>query len=132
MTLNDIDTSIINRFAENYNLSDVQHENVPFDLNREAEFVRLSVVKGDSKQVSMGGASGNYFRQQGIIYVQVYTPVGLGTSLANTIAESVSGVWRNQQFDNIVCGAPDINHIGEVDGWFQLNVSCDFYVHSIY
>jgi len=132
VTLNDIDTAIINKFASEYVLSDIQYENVPFDLNRAAEFVRLSIVKGDSDQASMGGTSGNFFKQDGVIFVQVFTPLGLGTSPANTLAESISGIWRNQQFNNIVCGAPDINHIGEVEGWFQINVACDFYVYSLH
>ena len=132
MTLNEIDTAIINRFSIEYLLSDIQYENVPFDLDRDAEFVRLSVVKGDSGQASMGGGDGNFFKQEGVIFVQVFTPLGLGTSPANTLAESISGIWRNQQFNNIVCGAPDINHIGEVEGWFQINVACDFYVYSLH
>jgi len=131
MTIQDKHAIIIKRFKDNFSTTPIAYENVEFKVDTDVDWVRLSVQNGDSNQVSMGTpAVANRF--VGIIFVQIYTRAGRGTATALSIAQEVSDIWRNKQFDGITCRAPDINHLGVEGSWFQINVSCEFFYDEFY
>jgi hypothetical protein len=87
-------------------------------------FARITIQHNTGFQASFGATR---FTRLGIVFVQIFTPLGNGLKLSDEISELVlsafegksttSGVWfRNCR----------LNEIGETDKWFQTNVVCEF------
>lgn len=89
------------------------------------EWVRLTVLDGQSFMAGMGFSS-NLFRHPGLIIVSIFVPRGSGERRVNELVDSVSGIWRNAQFGEILCRAPSVEKVGESGEWYQVNVSVPF------
>ena len=71
-------------------------------------------------------------RAGGIISINIYTALAIGTRDAEQKADFVSLVFRSANFSNIICRSPRIARLGERDGWFIYNVSVDFHYDKTY
>jgi hypothetical protein len=124
--------AIISRFTDNFALTPIAHKNRKFDVNPAQDWVKLVVNFGDEVQASMGDPGNNYFRQLGVIFVQIYVRPHRGTEDMTTYTDAVNSIWRGAQFGGIVCSAPDTNDLGLVGDWYQVNVSCEFYYDELH
>jgi hypothetical protein len=114
-----------------YTTTDIEYQNIQYDLDRTKSFIRVNIFRGDAPQKTMGGPTGNTFRQLGVIVIQIFVPSDNGTKDANDIASELCTIFRNKQFDGVTCYSPGINDIGDVEGWYQINVNCDFHYDFI-
>jgi len=110
----------------------VAYPNVPFTLPGEAtEWVRFSILPGDSQQVTLGGSQ-NIHRWVGVINIGIFTRIGLGEARALELAELAAAIFRAKQLSEIRCFSPSISNLREVDGWYQATLRVPFDVDALY
>ena len=130
MSLEVLSEDIISHFNTQWaGTTAIAWPNVDFDSQIVDEFVRITVAPSTSKQATLGLTS-NMYRQFGSVYTQIFTKLNVGTDRSNQLADQVSAVWRSIRLNNIVFTAPNTVLVGNNDGFFQLNVVCDFYADT--
>lgn len=94
-------------------------------------------IRNTSSQRASIGTSPVVHRHTGLIIVQVFTDLGIGTNPGRTLADAVTEIWRDRTLtfnqyaggenEYLVCGEPALNQIGD-DGhsWFQINVTTPY------
>lgn len=91
-------------------------------------WIYISVLNGESLQVSMGGST-NYFRHSGVIMAQIFGDAGSGVNTLYGHADAFSNIFRNKIFSGVHTGSPSVQNVGmdEATGKYQINVSVPFY-----
>jgi len=121
--------AIESRLASGWSTTPIAWDNVYFSPPANSPFLRMTILFGEELQVSML----NGYRQHGIIDISVFVPVGSGTATAYSYADTLSGLFRGQQFSGISCRGAKTTRIPSLEkGWVQLNVSIPFYADTIY
>lgn len=105
----------------------VCYGNVAFDTKGKAEWVRLSIISGDSEEASVGTPSQPFHRYRGMIVIGIFTELNKGEARGRALAELAGNIFKSQKFSNILCRAPYLTVIGEEGSYFQMNVSVPFY-----
>jgi hypothetical protein len=104
--------------------------NRDFTPPKGAAWLRVSFADGDSRQITIG-ATNNFYRSVGVLYVQVFTPADTGDYEGRRLADELAGVFRSQHYDGatdevIRFRSPTIRTIG-VDGvYYQVNCEVPF------
>ena len=104
-----------------------------FDAGNTSEWVLFSVLYGEAYQASLGLAPSNFHRFTGIVTVQVYTVLDIGSKTALEYADLVVAMFTGNIIGTInKMGTAEVNIIGD-DGFnrYQVNVSCPFYYDAI-
>ncbi len=95
----------------------------------DAAWVRLAVIEGESRQVSMGQC--RTFRRVGVVAVQIFVPVGDGTGLAKSLADSVRDTFEGLTIDGVIFRATSLNPAGTQGAWVQFNANTPFQADEI-
>lgn len=104
----------------------VAHENESFDPTNLTEFVRLSIRNADGRQMTIGGGSSKY-RYRGVLMIQIFVLEGIGAGRANQIVDIISPIFRSNIISNIHFDVPAVTRMGNVRGWYQINLDTGFY-----
>src|SRR5690606_11746569 len=110
-------------FLDNWVDTPVAFENC--SMAEAVEWVRLTVLNGDSKQVTMGDDPA--FRHYGVVMVQVVIRPDVGSGRALELADKVNSLFINKVLGNLQFRIPQIKRGPQSPEWYQLNVSIDFY-----
>ncbi len=90
-------------------------------------WVRFSMKNTDGYQASIGSPGSNKFRRVGFVYIQIFQPVGQGSTDARTKADIAADIFiantlPGVTFKNVI--AKDIGPDGA--GFYQWNVTAQF------
>jgi hypothetical protein len=88
-------------------------------------WLRAAVRIGLNDLVGLGAK--RLFRFSGVLFVQVFTRIGLGTRDPNTIVDEVIRAFRAVTENGITYRTPTPNHVGRMETEFQTNILCPFY-----
>jgi hypothetical protein len=105
-TYNDIRAAIEGRIATQMAISPaypVSYQNVPFTPPNNSPWLQVFLRLGDNAYATLlpiGGAGFN--RQNGVLVVNVFTPIGAGTAANFTIAERVKDLFDRQTVSGII------------------------------
>ncbi len=102
----------------------IVHDNEKYDGDSE-EWIRLSSQVASAKQKSLG--DNPIYRYRGICYVQIFTKPDTGSGRAMEIVDMVTALLRSKTLNGITFYTPRSHKVGVVNGWYQVNVSTDFY-----
>jgi len=132
MTFLDEIKAIESRFATAWGTTTpIKYENVEYTPTPNTAWVEIHVSNGDTFQADINNDAPRY-RNLGIIGVNVYVPKGSASHIARGYCDSIAAIFRGQQFDNIVCRASSIDHIGTEGQWEIYNVNTVFYRDEIF
>ena len=101
--------------------------NAVFEPVSGTPWVRLTVLDGAGRQVTIGSPGKSCDRHDGVIALQIFTPADEGESRARWLADAAAIVFRKQAFDGITCLVPRVTAIGNEGAWFQMNVDFAFW-----
>ena len=98
-------------------------ENAPVSEPDAARWCRVSVQEGEPQRLG-----GGIQRVPGILFVQVFTPIGKGTKDGLEAADWAADAFRNTRIDGISFRTPTLTAVGaDRDGkWWQQNLDCPF------
>ena len=129
MSASAINNAVKLRWTATWTHTLTAYDNEPYTPAANTPWVRLAVRDGNSKQISLGVPSLD--RHAGIVFVQVFSPLGTGDSRARWLADKACGVFRKRDLDtttgSMTFGVPyTVAAETPGDNWFQINVLCPF------
>lgn len=96
------------------------------EMNDEVnEWIRVSIQNSKAYQASLG--SNPLFRYVGIMFIQIFTKLDIGSGRAVEIADVLTQLFRAKRIGDIVFKVPSLQKIGVSNGWYQVNVSVEFF-----
>ena len=104
-TYNDIRAAIEGRIATEMALSPsypVAYENVPFTPPNNLPWVQVKLTFGDNNYGTLQAPSVGFNRQNGLITIGIFTPVGVGAAANYTIAERIKDLFDRQTVSSII------------------------------
>jgi len=104
-------------------IGQVVFANVAYTPVQGTPYVRLTIKSGDSERLTIGARE---HRNVGLIIAQVFTPIGTGSNGGLVFADEIAAIYRDQEFDGVLCRSPYITEVGPTTDWFQINVSIPF------
>jgi hypothetical protein len=106
----------------------VAYDNKTFDAEgQNTAWVRLNVQFITGSISALGQVGDRLFRNEGLVFVQVFTPVGGGKSPNTLLATTARNVFRGVQLaGGLWFRNEGITHVGPEGKWYQQNVSAEF------
>lgn len=104
-------------------LAHVVFDNIAYVPVQGTPYVRLSIRPGNSERITIGSRE---HRTVGLIVVQIFTPLGQGTSDARVLAEQAAAIFRDQEFGGVLCRSASIQNVGQSTDWNQFNVTVPY------
>ena len=106
----------------------VAWDNLDFDAEAQNKpWVRLNVQFITGSISDLGQVGDRRFRNEGLVFVQVFTPVGGGKSINTVLATTARNVFRGVQLaGGLWFRNEGIIDVGPDGKWYQQNVSAEF------
>jgi hypothetical protein len=101
---------------------------VGFDSESQTSaWIRISVQFNQGTIASLGAPGTRNFRSFGIVFVEIYTPVGGGKSPNTVLATTARNVFRGVQLSGgLWFRDASITHVGPEATWYHQNVVVEF------
>ena len=123
----EINNSFSARLLANWSETDIAYDNIDYKPITGQEWIRCTNIPS----ITINSALGDSVIHYGIYWIQVFTPLNIGTGRAYELADMLTALFANQQFDEIVCYTADVQRTGdEGHEWFQLNVRINYWSHE--
>ena len=103
----------------------ISWQNVFVDVSSYTEFVRFNILPIESNQISMG-SDRNVYRSIGLIEVQIFTGRNEGMLRGFQLADKVVDIFDYIPINYIRSTYPSVTDVGLNQGWYQVNVSCEY------
>lgn len=105
-----------------------QYDNQDYTLPDATMWCRLTVLPGESAQVSIGAPASRRFRTAGVMTAQLFGPLGLGDKALLAMADQIVSAFRAVTVSGVTFETPSIINRGrnnQQNVW-QVNVECPF------
>lgn len=129
MSLTDEVATIRQHFSANVaSAVDLQvlYDNDPRNAPVDETWMLVSLRDGESRQIEVGVVAANTHRTSGVMFVSIFTPVGVGDSVARLVVETVKSVFRNKVIGNTSFKAVSSSVGGLKGSWWQIVVTVPF------
>lgn len=124
MSFSSLRATVETHFSNNWSHTAVEYENVPIDLAKIDEYVSLTILEGESRQVSLG-PSGEY-TVPGFVVVSIFTKRDIGTARSRQLSDHVANIFRGLKIDTVLFYVPKGITVHNKTSYFQCNVSAPF------
>ena len=128
MSLSQIQRDIETHFSNNWIETPIAYQNIAY--NEQSEFIRLTILSGKRYQASLGGTV-NVYRIPGIVIIQIFCPKDRGTKRVLVISDLIIAFLQSKVIGTVNFKTPYISFQNVVDSFYQVNVTCPFYVDNI-
>ena len=131
-TFNDVRAAIEGRIATEMANSpsvEVAYTNVLFTPPDAANWIKVQLQFNDNEYFTLRGPTSGFNRQTGILLVDIFTPVGVGTGANYTIAERVKDLFDRVTVSNVTFDAasgPFAIQPASPEAYFQTQLSVTF------
>ena len=131
-TYNDVRAAIESRIATemaNSPAIQVAYTNVPFTSPDAASWVQVQLQFNDNQYLTLQAPTTGFNRQTGVVVVNIFTAVGVGTGANYTIAERVKDLFDRVTVSNITFDAasgPTVIQPAAPEAYFQTQLSVTF------
>lgn len=100
------------------------YADLEYDPPENEPWVRLTILPGDQRQVSMGRL--RRFRRVGVVMVQIFVPAGSGDGTAKDLADSVTEIFEGQTVNGVIFRGTGLTRIGADGAWVQYNATTPY------
>jgi hypothetical protein len=129
MTQEEIHNIIRTRFktliADVHTLT-TQYDNEELSNPDNILWCRLTIKEGSTSQTSIGSPGSNIFRVVGIIYAQLFCPIGDGDKDILAMADNIADAFRGVSISGVLFKSPSVRSLGRLGSEWQVNVECPF------
>jgi len=123
MSFADERKDIESRFSTNWSTTSIAWGNADFNTPNNAEWVRFSILNGNTAYRALGGLK----RHTGVISVQIFAPANSGTNTLRGYADTIANIFDGKKFSDVVCDVASMQTIGTDDRWHQINVNIPYW-----
>lgn len=103
------------------------YDDVKGDLpSATSPWARVNIQQVFGEQTSIGDPGSRLFEHTGIVTVQVFTPVGDGLDLSDTLVEAALGAFEGKSTNNIWYKNVRAIDVGDEGDWYHVNIKADF------
>lgn len=120
------------RLASNFTDAPVAYPGVPFSQPSSGSWVKLALLPGQSKRISLG--SNAIFREHSLCLMMIFTQSNQGSDPGRIIADTLAPIFHEAIFSFgasgvIRCQVPSIDDRGATsDGhWYQINLAVPYH-----
>jgi len=90
-------------------------------------WARVTLTHVSGRQATLCGADGSQrFRREGVLFVQIFTPMGDGLTRSDSLTNVVIQAFEGQRFDGGFFKNVRVNEIGPDGDHYQVNVIAEF------
>ncbi len=114
--------SIESRLSANWSTTPIAWENVDFEPPDNSSWIRATILNGETIYDRFSSKK----RHLGIISIQIFSPLNQGASTARSYADTIKSIFDGQEFGGVSCQASSIVNVGNLNGWYQLNLNVPF------
>lgn len=131
-TFNDVRAVIEKRIADemtNYPIYPVAYANTAFTPPNDSPWLDVQINFGDNNYFTLQAPTVGTNRQSGVLVIDIFSQVGVGTSESYEIAERMKDLFDRQHLKGIIFDAasgPDQVFSRLSDSYFQVQVSISF------
>lgn len=126
-----IRSSITSRFQTQWgSTTPVKYANHSYVAQEGTTHVCIYILPAICMQVSLGDTQ--TYRTTGIITVNVYVPLNVGTKIPIELADTAAAIFRGKQFSDIQCRTPQLQIVGEIESWYVVSLDIPFYHDDSY
>ena len=126
-TINEAREAIYARFIANFTgTSNITFDNEDFDDPASGSWVRLSIRHAVRLQDTLGRSGNRSFKSGASVFIQVYTAINAGLSLADTLAREAANVFEGVSFSELDFRGALIKESGPTGKWYQTLVEIEF------
>lgn len=130
MTPQEARNAIVTRYLTEFSGQfDIALDNQPFappETGENVKWVRVSVKFTGGQQHTLGRATNRKFHKSGILFIQVFTPLGHATNDNDELAEDSLNQFEGVSLGDIWFYNGRIETIGPDGEWYQQNVTSEF------
>ncbi len=105
---------------------DVFYQNTGQKASDGTTYLSLDILYGEAERKNIGVSYRNH-RLKGFINVNVFVPRNTGSRTALGYADSVAGIFRDQNFDGVTCLSPSVRELDQNKSWLQVNIRTEFW-----
>ena len=88
---------------------------------------RVSVLTGDSVQVTSGATGSQWVETIGDVTVSLFGPLNRGVSALVALADKIVTAFTTNTDSGVTFQVPSVIILGEISGEWQVNVVCPWY-----
>lgn len=131
-TYNDVRAAIEGRVATEMASSPaipVAYANVPFTPPDSDSWIQVQIQFNDNEYLTLRGPTTGFNRQTGVVVIDIFTAIGVGTGANYTIAERVKDLFDRVTVSNITFDAasgPTVIRPAAPEAYFQTQLSVTF------
>jgi len=107
------------------------YDNFPDAKTDDTEFVRFTVLPGESIQVTTGSPGNNRFRTAGIAVASVYNKVETGDNSNLVLIDKINEAFRAVTAGGVTYRTPRVITVGRLGNWYQTNIEIPFYADTL-
>jgi hypothetical protein len=119
-------TSIEGRLSSNWTTTRIAYDNVDFNAVTGTEWIRLTILPAETNYRVLEAKK----RFNGVISIQIFSPRNKGTATIRAYADTLSGIFEDQKFDDVVCRSASITGVSQLSEWHQINLNIPFWRDS--
>lgn len=103
-------------------------QNEQFTPPNGSVWARLTILHDDSRQETLGPSGGRRFLRAGTVFVDLFAPIGSGTTTVDALATLARSIFEGVSFDGLrFPGIAIVRELGEDEfGFFQIQVEALF------
>lgn len=110
----------------------VEYDNSDYNISAGVPYVTLTIQSGPAFQADLGKPT-NTYRHNGLIIVQIHTPVDEGSAIARGLADEAATIFRTRFIGaGIITKTPDFDRIGVSGAYYQINMLIPFHRDTIF
>ena len=102
---------------------EITGENADFDAPNNSSWVRIAIQLADAFQTCINTER---YQSDGVVTVQVFTPMNTGSKTGSEIADSAMAVFKTAKLDKLEYLDFTTAFIGQDQGWWQININCSY------
>lgn len=128
-TLNEARDLVYKTLLDNYNGVPKEHitlENEDFKTPDNSSWLRLSIKTTSRRQYTLGGVGNRRFKTKAYAYMQIFTPINIGTKMGDLLAIEAANIFEGKRFDGLVFGAANVQEMGPDGKWYFYLVESRF------
>ena len=132
MTIENIRSDLSVAFDNGWTATPISWPNSRFKAPETSAWVRFNIVYGRARNAMIASTSLTS-RVNGMIEIDIYTPLNTGVALGYSLSETAKSIFHNQQFNRTQCLAGSIQELGHQKAggnsveYYQFRVSIPFY-----
>lgn len=106
-------------------------DNEDFKGPDETEWVRFTIRHTDGGQETLGRVGNRRYERSGSLFISVFTPTEIGTSLADTLALNALTIFEGTSFSGVTINDCVSREKGANGKWYQVLVECAFLYNEV-